>query len=535
MSHPTIDLVKLPEDLYLCPQPVYNCIPFTFRSLDFISQTGTTSGFIITFGPENYPDGVEVSLANQTFTTQTPPQDLNTFSWQGSPEDIALSFYNMLTSIYYFGQNYSLEIFNGNTVLGIAYEVGEVETEASFPVTVPPTGVYCSGMDTEYLPNYLIVVEVWECIQGVRSNLISQMSYEPNLLSSEVAIDLSELLQNEVYTTFPYDRLDEQVTLDTTFKKQICLRYGEVYSTGSELCDANTLYFEELNPFTVINSSYEAYNLEGIAPQCFSQSVQDTRFYTNRPQFVGICPDSISWLWYCYDEVLKAFIDLNLGGGSGLPFNFNVLYTFYYTDGTQEEVIGGNINTAETGMLIVPSGLGQLTDLYDTSKNINTYSVEIIGGTDNMPEPSRLSEVYNFKVVPCCGTSLDFYFLNSLGGYDTITFNGDVDINLNLGYTEVCTFDNCELEVFNKGITVSEFEAYKTYKLRTKLTEMEYTVGWVTEFLKSSKKYVKKQGIFYQAVFTDLTVGIMKDLEDNLILDLNYKLNIGLKTHYNEP
>ena len=518
-NHPTIDIITAPSAD--CPLPVWNCVQYCFRSNDFLIADGVSAGFGILFGTANYPDGITVALGDYVFTTATPGGS-DSFSWQGTPNQIAENFAAMLRANYEIGCLFSVDVLFGSLVVMIAREPGFRENWiANFPVAVPPGVLNCVGAETKLLPNYRLVIEVWKCEDGVPTDKISTLAFEPDPGTSEVCLDISRIVSNCVRTTFPGLTGGTAVVLDNQIKAEICLRYGEIYSDDLDSCEAKTRFFEYTSPRTIINSAFQKDDDQKIAPFCWNESFLATRFLTNRPNFAQLCQESFAWFWYCLESFL-----LELNG-----INFASYYVFEYTDGTTSET-GGDILT-QAGAIIVPGGLAQIGGLADPGKTVLRYSVYVVAVSPFFGIiPISSPVIIDVADGGFCCCFEEFYFLSEPGGFDTILFNCLQESDLSYKSKEFCSFEPCGGDILEGGKGEAEAKAFEIYRTTSRFLDNYENLNWFREFLKSPDRRWRKDGKVYKIVFlTDEVELYRKDgfifveIEFILSFELNQQKN----------
>lgn len=528
-SHPTIDIIETPQN----PAAVYNCIDYCFRANDYILVPGALAAFWLDFAPDNYPDGITISVGGKPFKTLTPG-GIGSFSWQGTIAAFSQNFVDMLNRDYYFGKNFT-NILSFGFPFSVAKKVGAIPGwSLFFPVAVPPSALLSNpGTDIVLRSNYLFVVEIWtyQLFFGTltRQDLVASRSYEPNPVTGEICIDISKAVRSLVSTTFPGLTGSLSVVSDTNYIKKIGLRYGEVYSDESGTCEALPRWFEDSTPIDIINAAFQRDDLLKIEPFIFDYSGAATRFLTNRPNFSQLCSDSFSWLWYHYDEDLAAFIN-----SDPLLFNFVAFVEFTYTNGSGSEA---NIDaglTFDGGVLIVPAGLAQLSSLATPGLIVSSYKITMGLFIGEFSELTPLSETLVFDVADggfCCCHE-EFYFLSEPGGFDTILFNCLREVDLDYSYTEFHSYEPCEGDLLRGGREEAETKAFEIFRTSTRFLDNYQNINWIREFLKSPKRYWRKDGQVYKIMLLNDQVELRR--KDGFIyIILEYVLSFELNTQKN--
>lgn len=532
-NHPTIDITKAPPGRLDCLNPVYNCVEYCFQMNDYVQQLATPATMFVLFNASNYADGITVTVGGKDFITETP-QGAGSFSWQGTQGQISASFALMLNSDYYYGCNFVIQLIVGNIVQITALEPGEIPNfiaGTSFPVASPPLVAGTDGADLSVRENYRFVVEIWRCNNaGARLEKITTRNYiiDPN--NTDICIDIaSRLLQSLVSTTFPGLSASTTLAVDGTIKDTICLRFGEVYSDGSADCDVSPQWFEDTSPIDIVNSAFQKDNDDKMGPFCFElPNTEDQRFLTNRPQFAEVCTESFAWLWFQYDDFISLFIEPNP------DLEMEAVVFFNYANGTTSEVVIGTFDISQGNeVVIVPSGLAQLSGLATPGLKVSSYSIRAgvrIAGTIFIP----VSEEMNYKIADsgfCCCHE-EFYFLSEPGGFDTILFNCLRGTDLEYQYAEFAGRESCEGSLLKGGRAEAEARAYEVHKTTTRFLDKYENLNWFREFLKSPKRYWRKNGKVYKILLLNDTVELRR--KDELIfVELEYVLSFELNTQEN--
>lgn len=525
-DHPTIDITKTPS--WDCPNPVWNCIEYCFKANDFVLQVAGSALFTIEFTPDNYVDGIVISVGGKPFITETPGA-LGSFSWQGTQQQITENFINMLNSDFYFGSEFT--VYQDTTfVIGFALKKELVPNWSMlFPVAIPPFVFSSPGSDLITRTNYRLVVELWKCEDQLRTALITTRSYEPNPDTSQVCLDISKALRSCVSTTFPGLTASTNIVQDETIKADICLRYGELYSDGSAQCEASTQIFETTTPITIINSAFQRDDSEGIKPFCLAETpLDEIRFLTNRPNFSQVCTESFVWLWYCLDSDFALLINDTVG----LSLEAEVQFSYVNNSSSSETI---NVVPAfEGGVLIIPSGLAQIGGLATPGLPIRSYSIRLGTRLEGFPNLIYASEEMNFEIADggfCCCHE-EFYFLGEPGGFDTILFNCLREVDLDYSASEFCSFEPCEGDISKGGKEEAETRAFEIFRTTSRFLDTYQNINWIREFLKSSKRYWRKEGKVYKIMLLNDQTELRKK-DEFLYLQLEFVLSFELNSQKN--
>lgn len=528
-SHPQIDILQTPS--LTCINPVYNCLKYCFKANDYLQTAGVKATFFVSwFDPSNYPDGIPVDFAGKSFETGTPT-DQNQFQWTGAPPltiaEIADNAFLMLSANFDFFEDWSLSRTSGGgleTIFGTAREEGFVSPFGfSFPVAIPPIFLAVNGVNAVYLSGYKVIVEIWNCdAAGVLIDLLSRSAYEPDPASQEFCIDISRNLSSYVSTTFPgmIPGSDAPI-LDANICKNICLRFGQIFDEGLTDCDATPQFFETTSPIKIINSAFqkpeEVDSINSGIPlmEDFCYSGTPTRFLTDYPTGLPVCPGACFWLWYHLDADLSGLVNPIV-----YPF-----YRFFYTDGTNTPNIQGTTPMSVGECWSVPAGECELSFLADPLKTIEAIETTILVVSDFLIV--QLSETFRLEidVSKCCCN--EFYFLNEKGGFDTIEFNCETEIALSIESSEICGFENCEGDILKGGKAEADRSAFETFTIFSQFNEDYFDLNWFRQFLKSPIRYIRKEDKIYKIKLLNDQIPIYT-FEEKIFVKLEYVLSFEL-------
>ena len=530
-NHPQINIIKTPS--LTCLNPVGNCIQYCFEATDFQNVLGVNAFFSVTFfDPSNYADGIPISIAGKDFETGTPTT-FEQFQWTDGPPltiaQMADNLAQMLNANFAFIGNWTIArtSFPGlETVTASSKEEKNFSPFTfSFPVAIPPLLVTLNGTDPEFKKDYEIVIQIWDCdALGVLTNLLSTTSFEPDTATSEVCADLSRDLSTLVQTTWPgLLPGSDQPLQDTTVCRRICLRYGQIFDESASDCDVTPQYFETASPITIINAVFQKpVEAESILTStdlmdAWCYQGEPTRFLTDYPQSVKVCPDSCFWLWYNFDIDLTLFVD---------PEAY-AFYRFFYTDGSISPSIQSVRDLIRNGCWTIPAGECQVGYLADPLKVIEAIETTIILLHD--AGALLISESFTLQIdrSKCC--CREFYFLNEKGGFDTLMMNCEQDVDLELSSSEVCGFENCTGDILQGGKQEADRRAFEVFKVFTQFNSDYVDLDWFRQFLKSPIRYVRVgEEVYKIKLLTDSIPTFRHD--EKVFLELEYVYSFELRT-----
>lgn len=246
------------------------------------------------------------------------------------------------------------------------------------------------------------------------------------------------------------------------------------------------------------------------------------QFLTNCPNEKEVSYNSIEFLQF----IRKKQSNLTVGYEYGRTVKVN------YVDGTStslDSIIGTNwINLSNNlSMDVSPSNIG--VEALETSNNtlIDSYEVSFYYKLANGTK--YRSEVKKYKMRRKCNEqSYNFLFINRLGGWDTIEFRGDFQVENNRNVTQVQRntpiLTNRESTVSYDEILVTKIDYNKQYNVNSGyMSKTHY--NWISELLSSSAVYVWDNDLraFRAILITNNNYQFnSKESEFNLALSFRY-------------
>ncbi len=541
MAHPTIDLISSPDAD--CPNSAYNCVKYCFQANDFLVSAETFATFEIQFTPSagSYVPPVEFVIAGETFAagTQTTYNEIDSLG-PYTLLQMAEAFKASLLANNYINSTFEIEIV-GTDIVATARQSGELENfifDSSGTIS-PPTFSSSNGSAAVYRDNYRLVVELWECNvdtgtgQGTTlKTLLNRDAYIPQKDGS-FCINLGAKVAPLLETRFPFADFVSGVTasafLDSTIAKSIAINYGESYSDDLDQCNVQLRTFEKSECVTVVNSAFQRENQQDkIAKIC------DDEFLTSMPQYTEFCPDSLIFLWFYY---LRAFeLIVNPITDKLRPY---VLIT--YTDGTTDSGVGSEIGNPgdSDGFIAITSQLDSFSLFINPAKVVKMWEVRIVFRQNNDPATDQYFGSQIFQAIDCCDDSVEFYFLNEFGAYDTILFNNIQSINLEQEFSIKESFTDCsENDALQSGKDIIGQSAFDVFTVVSKFANTYENRLWIRQFMMSPKKYVRgsifeQDDIFYKSIVLDTSTLYFSRDDSSLFFQLQFRINEDLNIQKN--
>jgi len=536
MAHPTIDLVSSPDGD--CPNSAYNCVKYCFQCNDYQTAAETFASFEIQFTPSagSYSPPVVFDIAGQTFAagTQTAYNEIDSLG-PYTLLQMAEAFKAALLANNYINATFSVEIV-GTNIVAAARNAGELQdftfaSDGPSPPSFYPTFVSSNGSAAVYRDNYRLVVELWECQGDGLQTLINREAYIPAKDGSfcvNLGAKIAPLLETRL--PFPEYLATPQAWFnDETISKLIAVNYGESYSDNLDECNVDLRTFEKSECVVVVNSAFQRENQQDKTAQ-----MCDDEFLTSAPQFTELCRDSLVFLWFNLLRVLELVVN-------PATDRLHPYFVITYTDGTTEERIGTQFapTALSNGFVAITAGLDNLSFAIDPNKNVKMWEFRVCFQQNSNPATNQYFGSQKFMLVDCCEDSVEFYFLNEFGAYDTILFNNIQSINLEQEFSIKESFTDCsENDALLSGKDIINQSAFDVYTVVSKFANTYQNRLWIRQFMMSPKKYVRgeifeQDSIFYKAIVLDTSTLYFSRDNSSLFFELQFRINEDLNIQKN--
>ena len=532
-----VELISRPDED--CYNPAYNCVEFCFNSTGFKSVTGTKATFSIELpgGVAGYSAGVVMIIAGETFTTGTSNlyNEIDTAPTQTAAE-FAANVKEALESNSNIFDNFSISIV-GDAAVATARENGIIEN-FDFDYTDPlfagnePTNSDTQGTEDEYLENYRVVIEIWECSEtGVLTNRVSKENRIPDQ-DGNLCVNVGEKLAPYLETFLAqYQALDDISSWydDITISKRFCLRYGELYSDDISECSVSKRSFFNAGEFIIYNAAFQ---LDEFTSK--NEDVCNIEWMTSMPDYTKLCETSQAFLWVNVADLLEQkILNPDLRVNSYIDFN--------YTDGTTESTILANITTvnAANGFYAVAAGIPIISIVANPAKTIDTWRMRIALRDTTLPIPT--GDIYYssqyFQRVKCCENDINLYFLNEFGGYDTLLLQSLNTTELRQEFSVFESFIGCGGDVLANGKGVLGNSAFDVFTATADFSNNYKNRKWLRQAIMAAKKYaqfsIDGEDIFSKIVVFDTSLIYWDKQNNTLRVQIQFMLNQNLNIQKN--
>jgi len=541
MAHPSINIISEPSPI--CYNSAYNCVKYEFQSNLYRTSIGTFAEFVFDFSgliSSSIAPGELLNFAGNSYVTSATTNSyttVNTSSLTNSTAAAAiikdaLSFNSKIFETF----NVVVSGVNDDILTYTARQIGYI---ADFTFVV--TSLIAAGItlnttnptNSVYLPNYRLIVEIWEveANSGGFLNILSKESYIPKY-DGLFSINIGQKIATLIETRFVHALVPSSGHFDTTISTRIALRYGEVWSDSGDSCSVDLKNFATTDSVLVINSAFQrGTDVEKISRICAGE------FMTNAPDFSEMCEDSIGYLWICADNIFATPVPPNI---SYRPF-----FEIFYSDGTSTIHIGASVSTAlNQNVLCIQSGFKYISFYANPLKKVDYYRVRFVKRDSSLPIPTGdtyYGDKY-FKLISCCKGQLEFYFLNEWGGYDTITMSQINSIELQQETSIFDGFLDCDDDMVShtgsKGKGIVNQSARDVFEATSSFLDTYQARLWLREFLTSPIKYIRttignESEIFSKIVLLEGSVKYYSKDDNSLFLTFQYTLNEDINLQKN--
>lgn len=494
-----LSLVKYPPPVALAKNPVV----FQFQSDNYITTAGVAASLQLVFS---------AGLANgNTFDLNYNGKTLH-FTVATSPTDSGLQIKAIAAeSLYawvaqtaaYLQQNYDLSTYFNifSNLNGITLLARSTGSDYSISLDNEPGAMSAaneiSGVDEAVQTFFNIVAQTW-MKRGTEMVRVFDDAVSVDSLG-KAYYDISEIVKSELYSEFEYPETDA----DGIIKREhinvpFFIRYAEMYGIPSAVRAMRTSqYFCALNGGVPFWKQVEYY---AAGTSFFDRMQYDKNFLTWQPNNKKISISQTEKLyWLAWKNTLN---------NTSCKLRFT-LHTYDDTGMIAVIVYSApfNITYLETYELHV--GCARLNALYNFDLYFHdqgadgvpgqSYDVEVITATTPaLAISEKRTYIVDLTEYP---NTLEFLFLNSLGGYDTVRTTGIGELEP----TQERTFVTCaypkEFDVYFKQKKQVFVDGAQKMKVNSGwLTIEQY--NWLQDFFLSDEVYEIKNSKLYPVVLT---------------------------------
>lgn len=495
-NHPQIVQSSSPD--YICANAVSNCIEFCMESSDLVNDAGSQAdGVVNIFAASTQANGLTFNIAGIDFTVDnSSPFTGKTMDWDGTTADIADNMEGMLNANFEFFRNFTYTRFQpapgSETFFITAREVGfrsDFDFDFSSFVGGTQFGFFnTQGTDFEVKPNYRLLVELYEAnpipFDQQTAEPITTRDYQFNEQDSQLCFDLRTVLQGLVNSSLPDFAQTLTAFYDESAYTQVAIRYGQAYSTDQ--CTVEPQYQEFSSPFEIINTAIQKNNpIQNLDPYC-SISAPNMQFLTNRPIDLAYCNETYLYLPFLLDQALADIAD-------AAAQDVVIGYIVTYKDGSTQTFQGDPLLTPKgtlvPGVYDIPVGVPQLQPFLSSPQPVSSIQVFASLFSLVLP-PVVLTDLYTIDYTgQCC--RYEIYFLNELGGWDTIQLTDAANLQVDIESLEVVQKENCAGPLYQGGRTQFGKVSTDTLTVVTETTESYRNIEWLKSFINSNSKVLR--------------------------------------------
>lgn len=395
------------------PVPLTNEMLIKLSAPGEVAATfGGLANFIVQFSVTGGANGQPITVADQTFTTSNAqPFTRTTWDYNGTPEQVANNFANMLRSNLKFAKfNIQVREDAGNPgqwqvfVQNSFFEFRE-DWVFDYSLLSPPLASNSEfpGENT-VLNNILLWYTVWNentCISSIRT---ARVPFDTNLGEQDSVIDLTEYARQIIrHAPPPFNSLP-LIQPNVNYQKKLRIRYGGIIR--GEFCE--NFDFEgdppESELFTAVGASFQIEDMLEFYPYYpFSASVTTlVQFLSKRPKQLPACRGSFEWIPIYIDNVFA------------WEFPFRAVWRFY--DENDNLINQEEEDILNSGYVNIAIGHGNL----QPAANISYYTLHVEG--TNKGDFVFYSEVIRRDISLCDCNAAEIYYLEDTGAWGTVIF-----------------------------------------------------------------------------------------------------------------
>jgi len=331
----------------------------------------------------------------------------------------------------------------------------------------------------------------------------------PDPMNGRGYFNASQVVRNEIQFNWFTPTASGNVAM-ALIQPNVSGQVGITYQirVGEELTGTTTLNLASGNT-TAYNYTPSLFNRRQVNTSSFAQ-----KFLTNRPRYATA---------KIGEKILIPF------KGTGTHDIFIETYTYSNVQSTAQTVNSVNITTGYLQMDIGSAAINTATNKNTINSNIKYYDVYL--------QKSGI-DTERFRVYLTCDpryTTINLYFINQYGMYDTARFGLSSRLNMSIekkefekrdfsfGTTGVTYYDS--RNVYNESIVNFGSKAQWQYKLTMDYpTDAEYQ--WLSELFMSPQIFAELEGDFYPISIKDTNYEYSTYQNNKLkVLEVNIDMN----------
>lgn len=495
------------------PIPVSDCLKFSLlpAASDVVTTPGTQAVLVVVFpgSPTDPGNGTTFVLWGFTMETNdaTPATATSFEVVAGDTFSTMNNFADMILSNYYLNDAATVVVDSGTSTVTITWNncgeqqnfgsaqmdfaniIGNAITSAT--PTNGTTPVYVEGFELQY--------KLWRIDINNSANSGPVTPYEgmaPNktCTAAEAAtFDAMPTVRELLKTPLPVLDNSHPVVAYDGILQFFSLQYGWTYRDAN--CQALSGDFTFSNRPFVWNAYFEGDDIYRVrkywpgASGGLPAGQTHTKFLTRQGQKVKLWIDSKAWLWYFINEAVQSFTTLNI----------QLAVTKKDGSGVFTNVAVSNSGYGVNAINVSPSYIISLGLTGVTTATLFSYTVRVfLDGTT-----TQVTEEQEFQILDACDVEgTDVYFLNKLGGIDTLP----VQIarkNADQQATGILLESPCDASREDRakygGRSISQVRSFDAYTFRLQDNRPE-TLLQVADMKKSPQRWARftdESGAFY--------------------------------------
>lgn len=394
----------------LCPNPKSRPVRWLITTDEHIDDAGSPAFFQVEISGTGGPDGEDIILAGQTFTTDSgQPFTFNTFDPNGTNEQVATNMADAIRSNSYFQEYQVFLTSSGLDWIVNAFNFAPQEqpdwTFDDTGLTVLATAITESNGTTPDIKNMRLWYRLYSDQAPITNERFSAIIFNPDfIIYSEIPIDLTNVVRGILRSIMP--SFDDVLPLrDQAYQENIHLRYGLVH-LDDDCNEVRSLAAVSPNIYAV-NSVHQLTDQREFRNHC-PNFINKVKWLTDRPNSDVICSSQHEWV-HIWIQNTGVFVG-----------SFKVVYTLYDENDAVIGDIEETLNEADTAWIIPIS-----SNLPTFASNTARYEIKIQGQVQPPSGPLQwqdYSELLTRRIITCNCIAAEVYFLEDRGSFRTLTF-----------------------------------------------------------------------------------------------------------------
>lgn len=521
-----IDITKQPpaiasfSDPQTPPVPLSDCVEFCLKpeTSDVFISTGSKAKIVFTIPATcTVPtDGTPFTIWGYDFTIDSSnPFTSESFQVNTIGLFTVVNFANMLAANIFFQR---ATVFTSFVIVGSNYEITlewrECREQPNFSGTNMDLAVFSAmggsaapmnAVSPEYVQAYRMLVRGvrWKDATSDYLPLSPFAGLEVEKLCNtvgETCLELNADIAADLYTLLP--PLTNTSFISSIENGRSMMRYyGLEYGwTFRQSCNPKSGTIMRSDRVLMLNAAFDIddpYQMRRYwfgHPDGFPDGQFVPDFLTTQPKTIPLCDDSFKWLW-----LLNNWQDEGYG-----QYNIVARWVAYAHDGSIHSFYREVVNNPATNgsapyqPICFNASPSHLFDVLGAPRaEIGCYEIQCVGTNflDLDDIYFNASEYLRFCPSHCCDDKTDLYFLNPVGGIDTVVVRIDSIETLQSGGKEINVQIACDTprvdRATNGGRTLVSTRVYQKIEFSLQVPRNTQWERWSKHIRQSPQRWVK--------------------------------------------